>query len=234
MSSFVLRLLALLFMGIDHMGLALFPTASVLRCIGRMAFPLYCFLLAQGYRHTRDVSAYARRLLLDALLSEVPFDLLIFGHMFSAVEQNALFALLLGLLALWTADRLRDRPLMLCAAELLLCMGSMLARVSYGWLGIALCLCFDLSRNRRGVMTLCAASTLLLYTLSLLCSGVARSWVLISLNALGALPLILLYNGKPGPRSPVLKFLFYAAYPLHIAMLVVLRAARIVPPYWLG
>lgn len=230
-SSFLLRLLALAFMGIDHMGLALFPAVPAFRLVGRMAFPMYCFLLAQGYRHTRDVRAYARRLLLLALISEVPFDLLIFGRVFSAAEQNALFSLLLGLAALALADRLRGRPLLLICAELLLCMIAMALRVSYGWLGIALCLCF--AERRRGMAFLSAAAALLLYTLSLLCSGVELHWALLSLCALGALPILMLYNGKPGPRLPLLRFLFYAAYPLHLAVLFALRAARLVPPYWL-
>ena len=88
-------------MCVDHAGLALFPSVGAFRCIGRPAFPLYCFLLVQGFRHTRDLRAYARRLLLLACVSEVPFDLLIFGQFSSAMEQNGVFALLLGLMALY-------------------------------------------------------------------------------------------------------------------------------------
>ena len=78
-------------MCVDHAGLALFPSASAFRCVGRLAFPLYCFLLAQGFAHTRDIRAYARRLLLLACVSEIPFDLLIFGRLSSAMEQNVVF-----------------------------------------------------------------------------------------------------------------------------------------------
>ena len=231
MSSFTLRLIALALMCVDHLGLAVFPAIPGFRIVGRLAFPLYCFLLAQGYAHTRDLRAYARRLLLVALLSEIPFDLLIFGRVACNVEQNALFSLLLGLLALCAVDALRGRPLLAGAAALLLCMGAMLARVSYGWLGIALCLCFHLLRERRPRMLLCAGALLALYTLSLLFAGVSRTWALTALTALAALPLIAVYSGERGPRVPAFTFLFYASYPVHLLALYALRAARLVPPY---
>ncbi|MDO5377480.1 MAG: TraX family protein [Clostridia bacterium] len=231
MSSFSLRLIALVLMCVDHAGLALFPSAGAFRCVGRLAFPLYCFLLAQGYRHTRDVRAYGRRLLLAAILSEIPFDLLIFGRVACAVEQNVLFSLLLGLLALWAADTLGGRPLYALLAASTLALVAMAARVSYGWLGIALCLIFGFSAGRKQLLG--AAAALLLYTLGLLFSGVARSWVLVSLCALLSLPLLALYNGKRGPRAPLITLLFYAAYPVHLLALAALRAMRLVPPYFL-
>lgn len=105
-------------MFIDHAGLALFPSVGIFRCIGRLAFPLYCFLVAQGFRHTRDIRAYARRLLLLALISEVPFDLLIFGRISSAMEQNVVFSLLLGLLALYAVRMLKGNRLFSAMAGL--------------------------------------------------------------------------------------------------------------------
>lgn len=233
MSSFLLRLLALVCMAADHVGLALFPSAGAFRCVGRLAFPLYCFLLVQGYGHTRDLRAYVRRLLLLALLSEVPFDLLIFGRTACFAEQNALFSLLLGLLALALSDSLRSRPGPCLFAQAAVLLSAMAARVSYGWLAIALCLCVYYAGENRLRMALSMAATLLLYTLSLALSGVTASWVLVSLCALLALPPLLAYSGRRGARNPLFTFLFYAAYPLHLLALVAIRAMRLVPPYFL-
>lgn len=234
MSSFSLRLLALLCMFADHAGLALFPSVGAFRCVGRLAFPLYCFLLVQGYTHSRDVRAYGRRLLLMALISEIPFDMLIFGRIASGMEQNVFFSLIFGLIAMQSSDALRDKPLYAGFAAAALCMGAMLCRVSYGWLGVALCLCIHFLYDRRLRMAVWIACILLIYSFSLLLSGVTMSWVLVSFCALLSLLPILCYNGKRGLRVPLITFAFYAAYPLHIAALLVIRALRIIPPYFLN
>ena len=233
LSSFALRLLALLCMMIDHAGLALFPSTGLFRCIGRLALPLYCFLLVQGYIHTRDIRAYARRLLLLAILSEIPFDLLIFGTIASGAEQNILFSLLLSLLALVIADGHRGQTLPCALMEAGICLVAMAARVSYGWLPIALSLSFYYGLTNKVKGALLAAGSLLLYTATLWLSGVERGWVLTSLFALLGLFPILVYNGRRGPASPVLKLMFYGAYPLHIIGLLILRGMRIFPPYFL-
>lgn len=232
MSSFMLRALALLAMFADHIGLALFPSEGAFRCVGRLSFPIYCFLIAQGCRHTRDIRAYGRRLLLLAILSEIPFDLLIFGRIASPVEQNVLFSLLLGLLAIYAAELFKARPMHALLAAACLCLCAMLANVSYGWLGVVLCLCAHEAGGDKRRLALSMGGALLLYSLSLLLSGVAKSWVLVSLCALLSLFPILLYSGRRGLRHPLLTFAFYAAYPTHLLALVALRVLRIVPPYF--
>ena len=217
---------------IDHAGLALFPAVGLFRCVGRISFPLYCFLIAQGCRHTRDIRAYARRLLLLAILSEIPFDLLIFGHMASFVEQNVLFSLLLGLLAIYASELLKAKPYYAPMANISLCLCAMLANVSYGWLSIVLCLSMYAAGGNKAKLTLLTGGSLLLYSLSLLLSGVTASWVLVSFCSLFSLIPLLLYNGRRGARSPIFTFLFYAAYPLHIILLLIVRAMRIIPPYF--
>lgn len=234
MSSFALRIIALLCMVVDHVGLALFPSISAFRCVGRPAFPLYCFLLTQGYMHTHDRRAYARRLVLLALLSEIPFDLLIFGRMSSGMEQNALFSLLLGFIALCIADRCERETTKTALGMMVVFVVSMLSRVSYGWLGIALCLFFYKTQASRAGQALCVLSIEALYCLSLLLSGVERSWVLASLCAMLAAIPIYFYNGRSGLRYRPLTVLFYASYPLHLTALIILRALRLVPPYFFG
>ena len=232
LSSFSLRLLALVSMVLDHAGLALFPSMTVFRCVGRIAFPLYCFLLVQGFVHTRDIRAYSRRLLLSAILSEIPFDLLIFGRISSPAEQNVLFSLLFALMALACCDALQKSPVQAWIVSITLATSAMALRLSFGWLSVVLCLCFYYARENRLHQLLLSCGALLLYTLSLLLSGVDKAWVLTSLCAPVALIPVALYTGKPGPRHPAISFAFYAAYPVHLLILFWLRAMRIVPPYF--
>ena len=232
MSSFSLRALALISMILDHAGLALFPDIGLFRCIGRISFPIYCFLLVLGYKHTCDIAAYGRRLALLAILSEIPFDMLIFARSFNPMEQNVLFSLLLALIALYSTDLLQERPLHASLIGSVLCLCAMAANVSYGWLGIALCLCMRCCTGSLLRFALGTGGVLLLYSLTLLFSGVTRSWVLTSLCSLFSLVPILAYNGKKGLRHPALTFVFYAAYPAHLIALVIVRAMRIVPPHF--
>ena len=232
MSSFALRFLALFCMFVDHAGLALFPNVGVFRCIGRLAFPLFCFLVTQGVLHTHDLRAYGRRLALLALLSEIPFDLLTFGLISSSIEQNGAFSLLLGLLAVYGARALKKQPLHITLYAFTLCMIAMSLRVSFGWLSIVLCLCFYYFRERKLLLSVCCSAILLIYSLSLYLSGVMISWAMVSLCSFLSLPFILLYNKKRGPRTPLLAVLFYLAYPLHLLALYGIRALRIVPPYF--
>jgi hypothetical protein len=70
-----LKIIALVSMLIDHTGVALFPQLAWMRYVGRLAFPIYCYLLTEGALHTRDIRKYIFRLLVFAAVSELPFDL---------------------------------------------------------------------------------------------------------------------------------------------------------------
>ena len=110
LNSLHLKLLAAASMLVDHMGFTLFPFAHWMRCVGRLAFPIFCFLMAEGCAHTRDKKRYAVRLLLFALLSELPFNLMCTGQWFSLQYQNVLWTLLLGALVCWAMDWAKTKP----------------------------------------------------------------------------------------------------------------------------
>ena len=215
----------------DHVGLALLPGIAALRAVGRISFVLYCFLLTEGFIHTHSRRAYLMRLLAFAGLSEMPFDLFLFGRVFQPLEQNVFFSLALALCALWMMEQgVRYQPMLTAAALLGLCLAAMALRVSYAWLGILLCMCFYTYRAHPLRRSVSVAATEALYAATLYAGGESLSWALMQLFSIAAFLPIGLYNGKSGTRR--FRAAFYAAYPVSLLLLYAIRAARVLPPYW--
>jgi len=101
MTVYALKLIAAASMLIDHIGVSLFPDQIWMRVAGRLAFPVYAFLICEGFYHTRNIKKYAARLAVAAVVSEIPFDIFRSGAPFDIGAQNTCFTLLIGLLTIW-------------------------------------------------------------------------------------------------------------------------------------
>ncbi len=178
----------------------------LLRLVGRLAFPLFCFLIVEGYLHTKNVKKYLLRLFVFALVSEIPFNLLICGKIFGLSHQNVFFTLLLGVLLLYISDNVKSLPVK-AVLMLALAVVAVVFRADYGLLGVLLILLIYHLRDHP------AAQALLAYPM--LSGGVAALAAFIPIN---------MYSGQRGfIKSKVLKFAFYLFYPLHILVLVAIK-----------
>lgn len=134
LSTTKIKILAVILMVIDHIGVAFFPDVYTFRIIGRMAFPIFVYLVVQGYFLTTNFNKYALRLFILALISEIPYDFFMYGEWFTLKSQNVCFSLLLVLFFV----RLYDTFHYVMNRFLIVTFFSFLAfymRVDYLWLG---------------------------------------------------------------------------------------------------
>ena len=177
---------------------AIFAVDGVIRMIGRPAFPIFCFLLVEGFCHNHDVKKYAARLGLFALVSEIPFDLALWNQVPEWGYQNVFFTLLIGLLTLAAIQRwgtgVWGRMLVLAAGAAL----AEFLHTDYGAFGVLFIgILYLLRYNRKLQCTVGAACCL---------------W---EITAPLAFLLIWRYNGERG-RQP--RWLFYWFYPAHLLL----------------
>lgn len=176
--------------------------------IGRIAFPIFCFLLVEGFMHTRSAGKYALRLLVFALVSEVPFDLAISHQALNMLHQNVFLTLLISLLMLWGlayADKKAGNIIINTAVKLVLSGGAMavaeVLNTDYGASGVALVLLLYVFRYNRSLQNIIGAVT---------------SIVLLGEPAAAlAFAFVAGYNGARGLK---LKYLFYLIYPMHLIL----------------
>lgn len=220
MSSFCLKIFACVFMLIDHIGFCLFPNILTFRIIGRLAFPMFAYQTALGYSHTKNKSKYILRMLIFALVSQLPFMFMKNMAGYSSFSTNIGFSLLISLLCLYTIDlfnkkRKKKNYYTLLLIFPLLLIGELL-KVDYAYYGPLMVMIFyvfkDLKKNFLPVLILfLLATALFTYT-----SGS----LLIQYFAVLTLFILLFYNGKKGKD---IKYWFYTFYPLHMIILGLIK-----------
>jgi hypothetical protein len=195
--------------------------------VGGFLFPIFCFLITEGYQYTQNVKKYLIRLFIFALLSEIIVDKIFFGSYFYIESQNIFFTLLIGLLTIvgmdycqQFSDKIKEKirsnsptgkffdlilEFILKAVVLILAiLTALIIKPEYGLLGLAMILAFYLFKNK----------PVLIILSSILISILYFEWV--QLFACLALVPILLYNGKEGRK---IKYFFYTYYPIHLIII---------------
>ena len=222
MNSFALHILAMLLMLCDHLQLTLLPELPILRCVGRLAFPLFAFMAVEGYLRTRSLKNYLLRLLMLAVISEIPFDLLVSGSVFYPVHQNVIWTRVLGLCCIWAFENIAaDRQRLLSAVVIIASLGAaIIADVDYSSAGVLTLLAFYAFRGSTVRCRLLQLLSLGFINLVLL-GGVELTFPYQALAVL-SLPIIWLYDGSQGPHNGFIKAANYLFYPAHMLMLALL------------
>ncbi len=243
-----LKWIAIWTMLIDHIGAAVlgcmlkdgfFPEESyfawwvlykALRAVGRIAFPIFAFLLVEGFFHTGSRGKYLLRLLIGAVLSEIPFDLAFYREI-TWEHQNVFLTLAIGFLALWMLEiwgKLEKKKLSDCkaggkAAVSLLFFVLMLATAA------GACILADFLHTDYGFRGILLV--LVIYMMQIYCVEMKYICIvgcLMFLNSPAAIAgflLIYFYNGRRKQISPLKKYFFYLFYPAHLLILTAVRVA---------
>lgn len=233
MSAFGLHMLALLCMLSDHLWATVVPGNAWLTVLGRLAFPLYAFCAVEGYFRTKDRKKYFRRLLLLALVSEIPFNLMYADLPLYPFHQNTVWTLLGSLLCIHRVERIRHKNVWwktALAAGLIFplgCLLSQLLMLDYGAGGALTLFVFYCFRRCPVPWRQLGELLGLFYINCLLIKGLVVPLELGPLSfdlprqaaALLTLLPLWLYRGRQGLHNRPLQCAFYAFYPLHMLLL---------------
>jgi len=234
-SGSALKLIAIVTMLVDHVGAALievgilctydwprftlimqtdrgmfwYQVDTVCRTVGRVSFPIFCFLLVEGFVHTRNLKRYTINMFLFALVSEIPFDMAFQRVYFGFDSQNVFFTLFIGLLVLNGLRRFQEKEYVRLLVIALGCAAAYVLHTDYDIFGILLITALYMLREDRRKTCLIGGLMMIYESFSYFCSG-----------ALAFIP-IWFYNGTRGKIK--LKYFFYCFYPAHLILLYLIR-----------
>lgn len=216
MSSFILKIIAVITMFIDHLGYTIFGKFSFFNYIGRISFPIFAFQISEGYIHTKNLKKYFLRLFLFAIISQIPF--MIFHSIISdAFSLNIFFTLLLGLLSIYIYDKCKYKFLGILASTLLAFIAQ-ISHCDYGAYGVAIILIFYIFKNNiinSSIFFILA--TLIKYSIPCIRYGIfAKEYLYLFICTIIPTLLFATYNGKKGKDT---KYLLYLFYPIHLLLL---------------
>lgn len=209
----MLKIFAMLFMVVDHIGAIIYPELMWIRILGRVSFPIFAFFVAEGYVHTRNPLKYMLRMAVFAVITEPIFDYAFFGRL-NMEHQNVMFTFLLALAGLYFKDKIENvkcdtfkEMYKNIAGYIVVLAFSLISEYSstdYGCYGVMLVYIYYILHN----------SFLNKHILSSVLQIFGGTGIQ-QYSVVSTIPLMM-YNGK---RGIGMKYLFYAFYPVHLLVL---------------
>lgn len=237
MSSFALKIIALISMVIDHVGKVFCRSEWWMECVGRLAFPIFAYQAAVGYRRTRDVRKYVKRLAVFAVVSQAPYSLFMGMLGEDIMRMNVGFTLLFAVVMLITAEYMAQwkGKWWAIVPVVAVCVAAELLKADYGAYGVAMVGLFyclgqmledkwvprrQLAMQTAAIVAMYGAITIAKY-LSWVVQypeyGTMYGWEIIW--TIMALVPILAHDGRRGRSG---KWLFYIFYPAHLVVLYII------------
>ncbi|MCO7354049.1 TraX family protein [Riemerella anatipestifer] len=208
-TAFHLKMIAIITMIIDHFGLIFFPQEEIYRIIGRIAFMLFAFLLVEGVEHTKDFKGYLKRLLIWALISEIPFDLAMTGELFNLEKQNVFFTLFLSAFGIYQVKNSKTRIKKIAVIIATFFVIDLL-KADYGTYGLMVIYAFYLMKKMEFKLIFIQ----ILSSFATFFVNYLQMW-----SGLAFLPIVF-YNGKQGIKTGKI---FYSFYAVHLLLFSVIK-----------
>lgn len=231
-SSVALHIFAMIFMLMDHLWATVFTNSQWLTQVGRLAYPIFAFMIVEGYTHTKNLKKYVLRLLFFAVITEIPFNLMVGNRVFYYPHQNVLWTFLIsiGLIYINELARKKEKLWLTIVTGVSTCILAYILGyitfVDYNAAGILTVLLFYFFRGRKWW---CYFGQLLgLYYINVeILQGlyfeveIFGHTVEIVQQGIAVLSLVFiwLYNGRQGKKSKIFQYFCYAFYPVHMLIL---------------
>ena len=218
MNRNALKIIAALTMLVDHLGLSFFNNFWLLRLIGRIAFPIFAFFIAEGWKHTSNRKKYVLNLLICALISQIPY-----GFLHNFWNLNIIFTFLVAIFCIFMIENYQKHSILYLICLTLigsLAVFSMFFNfLDYGFFGVLLVIVFYFFKGK--LKWILSALTLILMSLMNAILGGFTPFSFVQFFGLVSLLLLMLYNNQKGKAN--LKWLFYIFYPLHLTIILLIK-----------
>lgn len=235
LSSFTLSVMAMILMFIDHLWATNIAGNNWMTSIGRLAFPIFAFMISEGYFHTKNFKKYIKRLLIFAIISEIPFNYMTGGNLIYPFDQNVLWTFIIALSLIHLNEKMRKKGklwISILTAVITVILGwfiGTIAMVDYKGAGVLTVLTFYFFNQKKWWSYLAQFLTLFYLNVEMLGGMFFEIMIFgskISISqqglALFALIPIWLYNEQRGYDSKTYQYIKYWFYPAHMAILCLL------------